>query len=129
MKITTLRDQGDARVLEDSLIDHPPFYGVLDALSGIYLSGQEPEFCVGENPRRVSGGEFVSYIFFQEVFVASAFNLRKLAVDTNESLRKKLEIFQLDLNDASVLPGACLAVAKNSRSRKFCQNAFYDKIK
>ena len=47
-------DSGTATILEDSLIIAPPFFGVMDGVSGLYRPSEGPRFFDG-----MSGGQKV----------------------------------------------------------------------
>jgi serine/threonine protein phosphatase PrpC len=106
--VKTLYDSGTAKILEDQLIVQPPFFGVLDGVSGLYNPTIGPELFDGK-----SGGQKAVEIV-NEVFT-KANNGDELAVvmkKANVMLRKFFRSHGVGTNRADLLPGMMFVFAK-----------------
>lgn len=116
MIIRTLYDQGTARTPEDDMIVLPRekdkgVLGVMDGVNAPYISSVGPRIYEGG----LSGGQTINRIiqieFLYRYFVG---HLPEMLYGANERVREFARRCSpdLDLDDAGVLPGACLAIAE-----------------
>lgn len=104
MKIESLYDQGTAEIQEDRIIIHPPFFGVADGVSGIYLPEEGPKKFNG-----MSGGEMAAVELLR--CVASATKKDELK-DVIERARVKIAHQQADEKDPAYMPGTVFALTR-----------------
>ncbi|MBI3046057.1 MAG: hypothetical protein HYY86_00720 [Candidatus Harrisonbacteria bacterium] len=107
-RVKTLYDSGTAKILEDRLVFHPPFFGVLDGVSGLYDPAVGPRLFGGK-----SGGQKAVEIV-DEVFTQANDSDELIAVvkKANARLREFSESQGIDMNRADLLPGMAFAFVK-----------------
>ena len=106
--VKTLYDSGTAKILEDQLIVQPPFFGVLDGVSGLYNPTIGPELFDGK-----SGGQKAVEIV-NEVFTKAKHSdeLGWVVKRANAALRKFFKSHGISINRADLLPGMTFVTAK-----------------
>lgn len=101
-------DSGTATILEDALIIAPPFFGVLDGVSGLYHPREGPRWFDG-----VSGGQEIVRIVAAEFLKAQASEpLDHILRKANAAIRQFAEGAGIPLDRSDLLPGAQFVVAK-----------------
>ena len=106
-KVKSLYDPGTAKFLEDKYVIRPPFYGVLDGVSGLYDPNIGPRFF-----GKLSGGLAVVKIVekvFQKAKVSES--LDKVLRHASAEIRKFVKQHRLNLK-AGQVPGADFAFCK-----------------
>jgi len=90
LRVESIYDAGSASPLEDRLVIHPPFYGVLDGVSGLYYPDKGPSLFDG-----FSRGQQVVQLVATTFSTASPNDLlekvqiRRMARDTRCLMAKK----------------------------------------
>src|SRR3989344_2928186 len=101
-------DSGTATILEDSLIIAPPFFGVMDGVSGLYRPSEGPRFFYG-----MSGGQKVVRPVASEFLKEHAGEgLDDILHKANSAIREFAEGTGLVLDRPDILPGTQFVVAK-----------------
>lgn len=107
-KIESIYDSGTASILEDRLLINPPFYGVLDGVSGLYYPDKGPILFGG-----FSGGQRVVQIVSTIFSDASRKDsLKEILMRANDLIRKFVYENGIDIKSGDLLPGAEFALAK-----------------
>lgn len=106
--VSSLYNSGTAKIIEDLIVISPPFFGVLDGVSGLYNPAIGPRLFGGK-----SGGqravEIVNEVFMSANYSDKLITLVKLA---NAKLRKFSELQGIDMHQADMLPGMAFVFAK-----------------
>src|SRR3989338_627253 len=107
-RVKTIYDSGTAKFLEDRIVLQPPFFGVLDGVSGLYNPTIGPRLFEGK-----SGGQMAVEIV-QEVFAHAAVSDELITVvkKANAMLRKFSESQEIGMDRADLLPGMMFIFAK-----------------
>lgn len=107
MKTTILYDQGSAKFPEDGIIFTPPYFGVTDGVSGIYLPNEGPRFFQGR-----TGGQCASRAVFRAFGSAlPGESLECILLEANNMIRRLSKTSGLSLQESEFLPSATFAVA------------------
>jgi len=107
-RVESIFDPGTASILEDRLVINPPFYGVLDGVSGLYYPDKGPSLFDG-----FSGGQKVVQLISNAVMFASPKDtLERVILSANASVRKFIYDEGIDAKRGDLLPGAEFAFAK-----------------
>jgi len=107
-RIETLYDKGTTEIVEDRVIFCPPFFGVADGVSGLYLPSEGPRLFDG-----LSGGAMAAETLFNTIrFASSSLSLSKVIAFANRNINKKQK--EIDL---AYLAGAVFSIAKIKNKR------------
>lgn len=108
LRVKTIYDSGTAIFLEDRIIVQPPFFGVLDGVSGLYNPTTGPNFFDGK-----TGGQKAVDIV-QEFFsrAKAGDDLSAVIKSANAKLREFSQSNGIELDRADLLPGMMFAFAK-----------------
>lgn len=108
LRVESIYDAGSASILEDRLVINPPFYGVLDGVSGLYYPNKGPNLFGG-----FSGGQKVAQLISDTIILASPKDtLARVILAANASVRKFIDDEGIDIKRGDLLPGAEFAFAK-----------------
>lgn len=107
-RIESIYDPGTASILEDRLVIHPPFYGVLDGVSGLYYPDKGPSLF-----NSFSGGQKVVQLVAATFESASPDDsLEKVVLRANAVVRKFIHDHRIDIKRGDLTPGAMFVFAK-----------------
>lgn len=107
MKTTILYDQGSAKFPEDGIIFTPPYFGVTDGVSGIYLPNEGPRFFQGR-----TGGQCASHAVSRAFGLAlPGESLEHILFKANDMIRRLSKARGLSPQEPEFLPSATFAVA------------------
>lgn len=107
-RVATIYNPGTAKILEDKFIVRPPFFGVLDGVSGLYDPAIGPMLFDGK-----SGGQKVVEIIENVFsFAKESEGLEDVVKKANVAVRDFCVSNNIPLDRADLLPGATFAFAK-----------------
>ncbi len=107
MRVQSLHDDGSAKKSEDGLIISPPYYGVTDGVSGVYLPEEGPKLFDGK-----TGGQLASDMIVKEFSFAGPYCFRSTLQGANWKLGEIAKKNNLFLNDPAFLPSACFSICE-----------------
>ncbi|MDP2966814.1 MAG: protein phosphatase 2C domain-containing protein [bacterium] len=109
MRIETIYDQGTIRNPEDQIIIRPPFFGVADGVSGLYLPSEGPILFEGQ-----SGGQMTAETLLQTVAATSPSDpLEEVIIRANTTIwQKQKHLGFYETGQIELLAGTTFAIAK-----------------